>query len=160
MKLEMNDSELKSPMAIRSFLNGTCKVNFEITKAERYSWLAKTLKQTGYFQLCKKDKSVVREYMSKMTGYSRQQLTRLIRQYREKRWIGRATNQKYSFSTQYTREDILLLAKTDECHNTLSGGATKKLFERGYVIFKEPAYERLSTISISHIYNFLYSQKN
>lgn len=79
MKLQMNDSKLKSPEHIRAFLAGTCKVNMAIAKPERYAWLAKTLKQTGYFQLRKKEKATVREYMQKMSGYSRQQLTRLIK---------------------------------------------------------------------------------
>lgn len=98
-----------------------------------------------------------------MSGYSRQQLTRLIKQYKEHRWIGRVSSPKHCFATKYTRVDILLLAKTDEYHNTLSGAATKKLFERGYIIYKDLSYERLSNISIAHIYNlrksFLYKDK-
>jgi hypothetical protein len=43
---------------------------------------------------------------------------------------------RHCFSKRYTREDILLLVKTDEYHQTLSGPATKKLFERGYLVFK------------------------
>ena len=47
----------------------------------------------------------------------------------------------------------MLLAETDECHQTLSGPATKKLFERAYNIFADPRYERLANISVAHIYN-------
>lgn len=49
--------------------------------------------------------------------------------------------------------DILLLAETDKCHQTLSGTTTKKLFERAYKIFNDNRYERLSNISVAHIYN-------
>lgn len=45
------------------------------------------------------------------------------------------------------------MAKTDICHQTLSGPATKKLFERGYYVFTEQRYERLAHISVAHIYN-------
>ena len=45
------------------------------------------------------------------------------------------------------------MVKTDEYHQTLSGPATKKLFERGHLVFKEKCYERLAFISVSHIYN-------
>lgn len=47
----------------------------------------------------------------------------------------------------------MLLGKTDEAHQTLSAGATKKLFERAYVVFAQVAYERLATLSIAPIYN-------
>ncbi len=47
----------------------------------------------------------------------------------------------------------MLLIKTDEAHQQLSGSATKKLFERAYTIYGDKGYERLSTISIAHIYN-------
>ena len=46
-----------------------------------------------------------------------------------------------------------MLVKTDQLHDTLSGPLTKKLFERAYQVFHDNAYERLSTISVSHIYN-------
>lgn len=52
----------------------------------------------------------------------------------------------------------MLLAQTDEAHQTLSGPASKKLFERAYRIYKDPTYERLSTISVSHLYNLRKSQ--
>ncbi len=58
-----------------------------------------------------------------------------------------------TFARQYTREDILLLAKTDEAHQTLSGATTKKLFERAYTLYGDEAYRRLSNISVAHIYN-------
>ena len=37
--------------------------------------------------------------------------------------------------------------------DTLSGPATKKLFERAYYVYNDNAYERLSGISVAHIYN-------
>ena len=46
-----------------------------------------------------------------------------------------------------------MLAQTDEAHQTLSGPATKKLFERAYHVYGEQAYERLASISVSHLYN-------
>ena len=35
----------------------------------------------------------------------------------------------------------------------MSGPATKKLFERAYQVYGDPAYERLAFISVSHLYN-------
>lgn len=153
MNIIMNDDSLSSPADIRALLGATCKVNLQVSTEQQYAWLAKTLKQTGYFNLCKKDKAPVREYMQKMTGYSRQHLSRLIAQYRKHKWIGKEYPKRNTFNKRYNREDILLLATTDEHHDTLSGATTKKLFERAYLIFEDLAYERLAKISVSHIYN-------
>lgn len=150
----MNDEGLKSPKQIKAFLNGLGNnVVLKVSKQSRNTWIAKTLKQTGYFALSKKEKGIIFEYMITMAELSRQQLSRLIYSYREYRWIGKKTYQRNCFPTRYTREDILLLVKTDEYHQTLSGPTTKKLFERAYIIFKDVTYERLASISISHIYN-------
>lgn len=153
MIVNMNDLKLLSPKDIRAFLIGTSKVEFSLTKKDSYSWLARFLKQVNYFKLRKKDKAIVKEYIFKITNYSRTQLTRLISQYCTNNWIGKKHKQHHTFPKKYTIEDVLLLAMTDEYHQTLSGGATKKLFERALLIYKDNRYQRLSQISIAHIYN-------
>ena len=77
MKITMNDDKLHSPTAIKAFLRGTDKVEFNVRKEARYAWIARTLKRTNYFNLRKKDKGPVCEYMERMTGYSWPQLKRL-----------------------------------------------------------------------------------
>lgn len=151
--ITMNDKTLDSPRAIKTFLAGTDKIELSVPEEQRYEWIARTLKRTGYFNLRKKEKSVVREYLLRGSGYSRAQLTRLIKQYKTKRWIAKQSSAKNTFPTRYTQEDILLLVKTDEAHQQLSGSATKKLFERAHDVYQDEAYARLSTISIAHIYN-------
>ena len=153
MMITMNDDKLDSPAAIKAFLGGADKLEFKVPKANRYEWIAGTLKRTNYFNLKKKDKGPVIEYMERMTGYSWAQLKRLIAQYREKKWIGKTASNRHRFEKKYTQSDILLLAQTDEAHQTLSGPATKKLFERAYKIYADPAYEKLSQVSVSHLYN-------
>lgn len=149
----MNDTTLDSPCAIKTFLAGTDNVELSVTKEQRYAFIAGTLKRTGYFSLRKQEKTVIREYLLRGSGYSRAQLNRLIKQYKTRRWISKKSSLKNVFPTRYTTDDILLLIKTDEAHQQLSGTATKKLFERAFAIYQDKAYERLSTISISHIYN-------
>jgi hypothetical protein len=154
MNTYMNDTDLKELSQVQNFINGTGPIQFKAaTQAESYTWIAGTLKRFDYFKLSKGDRGTVRAYLTKVTGYSRAQLNRLIAQYKKKRWIGERRRPRNSFTALYTREDILLLAETDECHQTLSGTATKKLFERGYSVFKEARYERLAGISVAHIYN-------
>lgn len=151
--ITMNDTTLNSPEAIKTFLAATDNIELSVTKEQRYAWIASTLKRTGYFSLKKNEKSTIREYLIRGTGYSRAQLTRLINQYKQTRWIGRKTSRKNTFPRRYTNEDILLLVKTDEAHQQLSGPATKKLFDRAFNVYKENKYERLSKISVAHIYN-------
>jgi transposase InsO family protein len=151
--ITMNDTKLDSPAAIKAFLSSADNIEFNISKESRYKWIAGTLKRTNYLKLRKRDKSTIREYLQKVTGYSLPQLKRLISQYKEKQWIGRAFYARNTFTKRYTAMDVLLLAKTDEAHQTLSGATTKKLFERAYELYKDPAYERLASISVSHLYN-------
>lgn len=157
--VKMNDEGLKSPVQIKAFLDGLGNnVSLKVSKKARYAWIAGTLKRTGYLLLSKKDKGTVFEYLMAMTNLSRQQLSRLIKAYREHQWIGKKTYERHHFPTRYTRADILLLAKTDEYHQTLSGPATKKLLERAYEVYKDSEYERLAFISVAHIYNLRNSQ--
>lgn len=153
MNIEMNDQALKQANNIAAFLKATEEVELKLSKREHYVWITRVLKRTCYFKLRKRDKMIVTEYLRKLTGYSRQHLTRLLSQYRKEGLIGKKTYARHKFATRYTKEDILLLAKVDEYHGTLSGGTTKKLFERAYTVFKEEAYVRLAKISVSHIYN-------
>lgn len=159
----MNDTKLKLEQ-IEPFLTASQSIAFiPLSKEACYAEVARKLKQWRYFKLAKKKKIEVREYLQKRTGYSRSQLTRLIAQYKQKKWIGKRAYQRHRFSACYTREDVLLLARTDEWHQTLSGAATKKLLERAYQVFQDGAYERLSSISVAHIYNLrksrLYQEK-
>ena len=130
----------------------------KVSKSDRNAWIANTLRRTGYLLLSKKDKTIVFEYLLTMTKLSRQQLSRLIKSYRDNKWIGVINYQRNCFSKKYTLKDILLLSRTDEYHQTLSGPATKKLFERGLNIYCNQTYERLACISVSHIYNLRKSQ--
>ena len=70
-------------------------------------------------------------FLERVSGYSRQQLTRLVKRGAEPapqrtRYRGSRT----SFATRYTAAHVLALAHTDSLHGTLSGPATKKLMER------------------------------
>jgi len=46
-----------------------------------------------------------------------------------------------------------LLTEVDEAHETLSGPATQKILYREYHEYANREYERLSRISVAHIYN-------
>ena len=89
----------------------------------------------------------------KISGYSRQQLARLIAQYRKTGRLQRRQRTVSGFKSKYTQQDIRLLAAMDERHDTPCGPAVKKLCERACEVFGETAYAALATISVSHLYN-------
>lgn len=151
----MNEKDLRDISQLREFLLGAQSVAFIVlsTKDERYHWIAKTLDRFLYHVLCKKDKGVVIHYLMKISGYSRQQLTRLIDRHRKTGCIRRSQQTTKGFQRRYSNEDIRLLAKVDELHQTPSGPMVKKLCERAHELFDAKEYERLSGISVSHLYN-------
>jgi len=154
MKTDMNEASLTSLKQVQKFLEGSVGVSFKISGQQAcYNWISKELARFKYQKLKKGEKSIIKAYLERMTGYSRAQLTRLINQHGNSYSIKVKRIKRNTFSARYNRADIVLLAQTDEFHQTLSGPATKKLFERGHKIFKEAQYERLSNISVAHIYN-------
>ena len=154
MVIDMNDKQLATLAQVKAFLAGTTAVDFAVAATERYDFISRTLQRFGYRLLPRADKGVVLRFLERVSGYSRQQLTRLVqrgagRQPLTKRYCASRT----SFARTYTSADVRLLALTDTLHNTLSGLATKKLMERAYLVFDDARYERLAAISVGHLYN-------
>jgi transposase InsO family protein len=154
MVINMEEAKLQTLEQIRAFLCGTTEVAFRIPREERNQFIERVLKRFGYAPHGRADKSVLLRYIERMTGLSRQQVTRLVGRYRKDGKLARQTcAPKQGFTYRYTAADVALLAETDVLHSTLSGPATKKLMERAYRVFGDPRYERLAGISVSHLYN-------
>lgn len=155
MNLIMNIKDLKTIAQLEQFLTGTQTITFVVasSKHESYQEIQRTLVKFRYYSLNKASKGVIVRFLIKMTGYSRQQVTRLIKQYLVTGKIERQQRLYHGFERLYTHKDIRLLAALDERHSTLSGPATKKLCERAYGIFGQIEYQRLAGISIAHLYN-------
>jgi len=151
MVINMNDEQLHTLADLQAFLTGTVAMNFTVTTDQRYEFIARTVRRFGYAKLKRADKAVVLRFLERVSGYSRQQLTRLVKRGCERhQLIKRYQGSRTSFARIYTGADILLLAHTDTLHGTLSGLATKKLMERAYSIFDDARYQRLATISVAH----------
>jgi transposase InsO family protein len=155
MKTIMTLNALTTIAQLEEFLAGTQPVAFSVlsSKDECYQWIQTSLLTFEYLTLSKPHKGIVIGYLLKMSGYSRQQLTRLIHQYRQTGYVTRRQRTVQGFARRYTSEDIGLLAAMDERHDTPSGPAIKKLCERACQLFGETAYTRLASISIGHLYN-------
>lgn len=151
----MQQHTLPTIEELRQFVSGTQSLGLTVAhKQEAYAWLQQLVVGLGYTQLSKKDKGVVREYAIAVTGYSRAQITRLVGQYLRTGCIElEPANMRNQFALRYTREDIGLLAELDDAHDRLSGKAAKVLAQRAFVTFGDTRYERLSAISVSHVYN-------
>ena len=157
----MNVSKLETIEQIREFLDGTAEVAFSNpTDAFALRAFVETvLRRYRYFRLSKGPRGVLFAYMQRLTGYSRQHVSKLIAQYRDTQSLKpRKRVSRTSFVRQYMAEDIALLAQTDGLHDTLSGPATKVLLRRAVEHFGDARYERLSQISVSHLYNLRRSE--
>jgi hypothetical protein len=106
-----------------------------------------------YLSCKKKDKGTISQFLIKLTGYSRQQLSRVIAQYRKTGYIKHTPARGNGFHQKYTQKDIRLLAEIDELHETPCGHGIKKIIERSYQVYEENQYQNLTSLSISHLYN-------
>lgn len=149
---------------IRAFLEASEEIEFEAAEREEvYQWITRTLCEQEYWKQGRSVKGMLRRYISKMTGLSRAQVTRLIRRYQESGAVRERSYRRNRFASRYTASDIELLAEVDEAHELLSGPATQKILYREFHDYGDQRYERLAAISVAHIYNLrksrLYREK-
>ena len=156
----MQTERLESLDQVRTWLDGNAPLDYRIPDRDTaYTFVRRTLVRFRYLSLGKADKSLIKRFLAKVTGLSRAQLTRLIRQYRKTGCIrdGRVNGPARPFRRRYLAADIARLAEVDALHGTLSGPATKKLCERAYEVFGDARFERLARISNGQIYNLRHS---
>jgi transposase InsO family protein len=155
----MDDSEATSLEQIRAFLAGSDPMQFSGQRREEvYGWVEKTLVRRQYVSLDRPGKGLVRLYLARMTGFSRAQVTRLITGYRQTGRVEMAAYQRTKFATRYTVADVNLLAYVDKAHGNLSGPATRRILERECCEYGQTAYQRLSAISVAHLYRLRNSE--
>jgi len=115
----MDDSEATSLEQIRAFLAGSSEVRFAGERREEvYEWMEQTLVRLQYASLKRPGKGLVRSYITRMTGLSRAQATRLIMAYRETGRVKATAYLRTQFATQYTAADVALLAYVDKAQQT------------------------------------------
>jgi len=154
MTIVMNDSCIEDIAGIKRFLKGSRGIKLNgVDQDEKYQWVAGVLRRFTYLELRKKDKTPVKKYMMRVSGFSDAQMGRLIADQRRYGRIGLRAGTRHSFARTYTKQDIDLLAETDNLHERLSGPATKKLFQRACGVYGDVRFERLKGISVAHLYN-------
>ena len=122
-------------------------------KDDVYKWIERTLVRFRYLWLSKTQKGVVLRYIRQLSGYTRQHVTKLVKQQRKTGYIKRKPRAANGFSTTYTRTDIHLLADVDRVVDDLSDTSIKTFCQRAFEIYGDQRFSRLANISVSHIYN-------
>ena len=152
--LTMDDRQLSTIQEVERFTEGTAGIEFcGASRKEKYAWIEATLIRFRYGRLRKKERSALKRFILKTTGYSDPQAKRLVGQYLDGGKVLLSAKKKHRFPTTYTTDDVALLARTDNAHERLAGPATKRIMKREYEVFGKRDYERLARISVSHLYN-------
>ena len=152
----LQTERLRTLDEVCAVIDGNQRVDFQIADRESaYDFIRRTLVRFHYLGLSKPDRGVIRRYLAKMTGLSRAQLTRLIRQYRD---AGRIVDRRGKapakpFRRRYTPADIRRLAEVDATLGVMSGPATRAVMRREFEVFGDPRFERLARLSNGHLYN-------
>lgn len=150
----MRNAESLTHSKITEFLKASETIEFAgQSRAEVYGWVQKTLVAQEYARHGKKGRGAIRAYLSKVTGLSLPQITRLIRSYVRTGVVVAKPYRRHRFATQYTCADVALLAEVDRAHERLSGPATQRILKREYAEFDNRKFARLAEISVAHLYN-------
>ena len=156
----MNETRLCTIEQIEQFLNGCTQIEFTKSgdDSERYEHICRVLKRFDYPRQGKRKKGVLLKYLQVTSGYSRAQATRLVTQWFTNRLAAVPLSKRYRapaapFARKYTAIDIALLVEMDKANEEVCGPAIAHLLQRAYSVYGDTRYERLSTLSVSHLYN-------
>lgn len=157
--MDMDDSQIKTLEQIQMILGSSRELEFKgARRAERYAWIESVLNRFDYFSLARKAKGMIKAYLSRMSGISRAQVTRLVSRKLQSGAIKPSYGGCHRIAAKYTIFDHELLAETDNVHGRLSGPATRRIFSRAFHVYGDKRFERLKDISSAHIYNLRSSQ--
>ena len=113
MIVTLQTQRVRTLEQVRRVAEGNEPVDFAVAERESaYEFIRRTLVEFDYTALGKADKGAVKAYLSKMTGLSRAQVTRLVSQHRE---TGRIRDRRCGgparpFERRDTAADVRLLA--------------------------------------------------
>ena len=151
----MDEQRIETIEDIAGFLNGTAHTPLVLhgSKDDVYSWIEHTLVKFRYLFQKKKEKGLILRYIERLSGYSRQQVTRLVKQHKDNGIVRRSQRTRKGFEKKYIHEDIVMLAHMDRVMDGVSGTTVKACCQRMFLDYGDPRFTRLCNISPSHIYN-------
>jgi transposase InsO family protein len=160
MVINMNEERLDTIEQIEGFLAASALIEFSASgdDIDRYGHISRVLKRLDYPQRGKRERGVLLRYLQHTSGYSRAQVTRLVTRWQRNRLAKVPLVKRYSgpavpFARKYTPADITLLVEMDKANEDVCGPAIAHLLQRAYRTYGDPRYERLATLSVSHLYN-------
>lgn len=154
MTIHMQNIDRLTLTEMQEFVNGSGRLGLSVEgRAAAYGLIQRVLGTQQYQRIGKACKGIVRRFLTKVTGLSRAQMSRLIRRWNHGGRLERRPAHRRRFPHRYTAQDIALLAAVDAAHQDLSGPAIRRILQREYHLFGHPEYQRLAEISVSHIYN-------
>ena len=84
MIVTLKAERIRTMEQVAAFVEASGPVDFHPTvRTGAHEFVARTLSRLGYCALDRPSKTLVKRFLAKTTGYSRAQLTRLIRQHRK-----------------------------------------------------------------------------
>lgn len=156
----MNESKLCTIELIEQFLAGTLEIS--VTKhgdeASLYQHITRVLKRFDFPRCSKYERGVLLKYLRFTTGYSRAQITRLVKAWHTNRLANIPLAKRYTapvepFKRKYTEGDVRLLVEMDRANEDVCGPSIVHLLKRAYEYYGDKRYERISNLSVSHLYN-------
>jgi hypothetical protein len=162
MVINMDEAKLRTVAQLQEFLDATQEVTFTGAPGEgdqqRYEHISRVLKRLAYTALGKSERGVVLAYLRCTSGYSRSQVTRLVGRWESNRLATVPLAKRYGrptvpFARKYTSADIELLVEMDRANEDVCGPAIVHLLQRAFCVYGDQRYERLSKLSVSHLYN-------
>lgn len=153
MTITMNNSKNLSLSQIIEFLKSSELIVFKSeSRDDRNEWIQSAIMHHRYLKCSKKHRIILRQYMMKMTGLSKAQMTRLVAEYKKRGTLKPKEYKRRSFEKIYTKTDIELLVSVDNAHKRLSGPATSKILRDEFGLFGRKEFENLKNISIAQLY--------
>src|SRR6266536_3031548 len=142
MQIRMQNAEGLKSDQISDFLKASAGIDFAgQTRVEIYGWIQQVLVAQDYGRQSKKQRGRIRAYLSKVTGRSLAQVTRLIRRYLRTGMVRTRDYRRRRFASQYTANDLARLAEVDRWHERRSGPATLCILKREYHEFGKAEFQ-------------------
>ncbi len=160
MVINLDESRLSTIRQIEEFLSGSIEVDFSAHggDTERYAHISRVLKRFDYPRRNKHERGVLLTYLRHTRGYRGAPKTRWVARWTHNRVAPTPLAKRYRapsapFARTYTALDVELLVEMDRANEDVCGPAIAHLLHRAYSVYGDARYERLSTLSVSHLYN-------
>lgn len=158
MTIDMKDDSIKSVAQLVALIKAAEALGVETVErgddtGEVYAWMNDLLLRLRYRFLKKKEKGIVRRYLTLYSGYTESHVDHLISRYAVNGKIVRKKRTQPTFPTVYTGEDIELLAEVAEAYDYQNGKALKNVCREMYTVHGDQRFERLGSISVSRLYD-------